>query len=90
MEQTDHWTDVTPAVWLRMAEVAQKIAKVLETLFECDRVGVIVAGLEVPHCHIHLVPIRTEGDLSFALADNNAAPDELDEAADRIRASLNG
>jgi diadenosine tetraphosphate (Ap4A) HIT family hydrolase len=48
----------------------------------------MVAGLEVPHCHVHLVPIDTEGDLSFAQADPGATADALDAAASRIRAAL--
>jgi histidine triad (HIT) family protein len=88
IEQTDKWTEVTPSTWARASEVAQVIARVLDIEFECDRVGVMVAGLEVPHCHIHLVPIRTEGDLSFAHADNDAGDAALDDAATRIRIGL--
>jgi diadenosine tetraphosphate (Ap4A) HIT family hydrolase len=84
----DKWTDVDPADWSRAAEVAQSVGAVLDDAFECARVGVMVAGLEVPHCHLHLVPITTEADLDFALADHDAPPAELDDAAERIRAGL--
>jgi diadenosine tetraphosphate (Ap4A) HIT family hydrolase len=88
VHQVDKWTDLPPEVWVRTMVVAQAIAQVLETTFECDRVGVIVAGLEVPHCHVHLIPIRSEGDLNFALADPGASAVSLDEAAERIRVGL--
>jgi diadenosine tetraphosphate (Ap4A) HIT family hydrolase len=48
----------------------------------------IIAGLEVPHTHLHLIPIESEADLSFARADHSPAPDALDDAAARLRAAL--
>jgi len=48
----------------------------------------IVAGLEVPHCHLHLVPIDSEADLSFARADHDPDAAGLDAAAERLRAAL--
>jgi diadenosine tetraphosphate (Ap4A) HIT family hydrolase len=56
--------------------------------FSPRRVGMIIAGLEVPHCHLHLVPIETEADLSFARADHDPDPATLDDAAERLRAAL--
>jgi diadenosine tetraphosphate (Ap4A) HIT family hydrolase len=50
----------------------------------------MIAGLEVRHVHLHLVPIHTLGDLDFARADANASPDSLDAAAARLRAALRG
>jgi diadenosine tetraphosphate (Ap4A) HIT family hydrolase len=88
VEPTDRFTDLDPGLWLHAAEVAQQIGRVLEATFECARVGVIVAGLEVPHCHIHLIPIASEADLDFGKADHDAAPEALDAAAERIRAAL--
>jgi len=84
----DKWTDLPPAAWAEVSRVAQTIAAAIEPLFECSRIGMIVAGLEVPHCHVHLIPIRTEADLSFARADHGASDEDLDTAADRIRAAL--
>lgn len=88
IEEVDRWTDVAPATWLHACDVSQRISRVLEATFECARVGLIVAGLEVPHCHIHLVPIRSEADIDFARADHAATPDALDDAAARIRQGL--
>jgi len=86
--EVDKWTDLDPATWVHASAVAQQISAVLGAEFVCDRVGLIVAGLEVPHCHIHLVPIRTEADLDFARADPSPDAADLDEVAERIRAGL--
>ena len=86
--QIDQWTDLPPSVWARVTEVSQRIGAVLGDLFECERVALLIAGLEVPHCHVHLVPIRTEADLSFALADTGASSQDLDAAAAQISEAL--
>ena len=88
VEQIDKWTDVPVDLWSEVNRVAHVIGRVLDAELECERVGLIVAGLEVPHCHIHLIPIRSEADLDFAKADHHADPAALDEMADRIRAAL--
>lgn len=46
-------------------QFAKKVAKALKAAVPCERIGVAVLGLEVPHCHIHLIPINTEGDMNF-------------------------
>ncbi|GBE25548.1 hypothetical protein BMS3Bbin02_01835 [bacterium BMS3Bbin02] len=68
--------------------VAKTIGAALRDEFEPDRVGVIVAGLEVPHAHVHLIPFDTESELSFSRANADVDPSELDIVADRIRARL--
>ena len=67
---------------------SKPIADAIESIIPCERVGLMVAGLEVPHAHLHLVPIRTIGDLNFA----NAIPGDQKELADianKIRQKLN-
>jgi diadenosine tetraphosphate (Ap4A) HIT family hydrolase len=88
--EVDHWLDLDPALSARCFEVAQTIGRAQMAAFSPARVGLIIAGLEVPHAHLHLIPIESEGDLSFSKADPNPAPEELDEAADRLRAALGG
>jgi histidine triad (HIT) family protein len=56
--------------------------------FSARRVGLIVAGLEVPHCHLHVLPIAAEADLSFARADHDPDPARLDAAAESLRTAL--
>lgn len=86
--QIDKWTDLPEDLWVHLNRVALTLGGALEASFDCVRVGSIIAGLEVPHCHIHLVPIRSEADLSFAKADPNPTAESLDAAAEAIRAEL--
>ena len=86
--EVDHWVDLDPAVAVRCFEVAQVIGRAQMAAFSPTRIGLIIAGLEVPHTHLHLIPIDSEGDLSFAKADPDPAQEALDESADRLRAAL--
>jgi diadenosine tetraphosphate (Ap4A) HIT family hydrolase len=87
-EQIDHWLDVPPQVWARACEVARIIGQAQMEVLRPNRIGLIVAGLEVPHCHLHVIPIDTEADLSFAKADTSVTPDELATTALALRENL--
>jgi diadenosine tetraphosphate (Ap4A) HIT family hydrolase len=84
----DQWIDLEPSTWLAVNEVALAVGRAISEAFQPTRVGSIIAGMEVPHCHVHLVPIDSEGELSFALADRTATPEDLDSACERIRSVL--
>jgi histidine triad (HIT) family protein len=86
--EVDEWTDLEPSLASHLMTVAQTIAKAQKRAFSPLRVGLIIAGLEVPHCHLHVVPIGREADLNFANADTSASPESLDAAAERLRAAL--
>ena len=86
--EVDHWLDLDPPTAERCFEVAQAIGKAQMEAFSPTRVGLIIAGLEVPHAHVHVIPIDSEGDLSFSKADPDPAPEALDDAAERLRAAL--
>jgi histidine triad (HIT) family protein len=86
--EVDHWLDLDPDLAAHLMQVSQTIGQAQMTVFEPSRVGLIVAGLEVPHCHLHLIPIDAESDLSFAKADHDPDPAALDDAATRLRAAL--
>lgn len=86
--EVDHWVDLDPGDVARCMEVAQVIGRAQMAAFSPTRVGLIIAGLEVPHTHLHVIPIDTEGDLSFAKADPAPDPAALDAAADRLRQCL--
>ena len=88
VEQIDQWTDLSPALWARVAEVQLAIGQAQMAAFSPVRVGTIIAGLEVPHCHVHVVPIDSESDLDFRKADGSPDPAMMDEAAERLRAAL--
>ena len=63
---------------------AKKIASAIKQTIECDRIGIMVAGLEVPHTHVHLIPIKSVSDLNFSLAEN-ADNENLAQTAQKIR-----
>lgn len=86
--QVDRWTDLDPDTWRRVGDVQHRVGRALQAAFEPTRVGSIIAGMEVPHCHVHLIPIDDERQLDFSLADPSTSADELDDAAGRIRSAL--
>ena len=86
-QEIDYIFDVPDDLLQRMITVAKRVANAIDQAVPCKRVGVIVAGLEVPHAHIHLVPIHGIGDINFANA-KDATQDELAATAAAIRAQL--
>jgi len=86
--EVDHWLDLPPALAERCMTVAQVIGQAQMAAFTPTRIGMIIAGLEVPHTHLHLIPIEREADLSFSRADPSPDPAALDAAAEAIRAAL--
>ncbi len=86
--EVDQWQDLDEAVLSRVMSVAQLIGKAVCRAFDAERAGVIIAGLEVPHLHVHVFPARSLGDFGFANVDKNPSPASLDEAQARITAAL--
>ena len=87
-EEIDNWQDIDPAEFARVMEVSQLIGKAVCKAFDTERSGVIIAGLEVPHLHVHVFPARNLSDFGFANVDRNPSPESLDEAQARIKAAL--
>jgi histidine triad (HIT) family protein len=87
-EEVDHWVDLDPELARHLMTVSQSVAKALQHGFRPKKVGVAIAGLEVPHCHIHIVPIDAIGDLDFANQDTTPKSADLDHAAATIRNAL--
>jgi histidine triad (HIT) family protein len=88
IEEIDHWIDLPDELRNHLFAVSGMIATAIQDAFQPTRVGLMIAGLEVPHAHIHLVPIDGLHDLDFANADESASRDDIEEAADMIRAAL--
>jgi diadenosine tetraphosphate (Ap4A) HIT family hydrolase len=86
--EVDQWQDVDSAVFGRIMAVAQLIGKAVCLAFGTLRAGVIIAGLEVPHLHVHVFPTRRLSDFGFANVDRNPSPKSLDEAQAKIKAAL--
>ena len=86
--EVDHWVDLEPELLGHLMGVSHRIGQALQHGFHPLRVGMIIAGLEVPHAHIHLVPFHTMEQLNFSQADPNPRPEEMDRAAETITGSL--
>jgi histidine triad (HIT) family protein len=84
-EEVDHWIDCPPDLRDHIMDVAQTIGVALQKVYSPAKVGLMIAGLEVPHLHIHVVPIDGVHDLDFANAAASVEREELEEAAESIR-----
>jgi histidine triad (HIT) family protein len=87
-DEVDHWIDLAPDLARHLFTVAQTIGKAQQQAFSPRRVGVMIVGDEVPHTHIHVVPINAAGELSFAHADPNPPEGAVADAADKLRGAL--
>lgn len=87
-QETDYLFDLDDALLTDMMLFAKRVAKAIEKAVECRRVGVMVIGLEVPHAHIHLIPIQQEGDMSLARKRVELTDEEFKQIAMRIRAAF--
>ena len=86
--EIDQWQDVDAPEFNKVMQVSQLIGKAVCKAFDVERAGVIIAGLEVPHLHVHVFPARNLTDYGFANVDNNPSQESLDEAQAKIRAAL--
>lgn len=86
-DEIDHWLDCPSDLRAHLMEVAATLGGAIDAVWQPDKVGLMIAGLEVPHLHLHLVPIWDVHDLDFSRA-RDATREELDESARRIRQAL--
>lgn len=84
-QETDYIFDLDDAVLGRMIAFAKRVARAQETAIACKRIGMAVMGLEVPHAHIHLIPITKESDMYFDKGKKVMSEEELAEVAASIR-----
>jgi len=87
VEEINHWDDVPADISAHLMDVASKVAKAQKKVYSPKRVGVMVAGIEVPHTHYHLVPINEIANLDFAL-QQPAEPEDLAAEAAKLRTAL--
>jgi len=88
VEEVDHWLDLDPELNAHLLGVAQKLGQAQMAAFSPTRVGLMIAGLEVPHVHLHVVPIDGVHDMDFANAAREADPAQLDAAREATVAAL--
>jgi len=84
-KEVDYIFDIDDDSLGAMNVFAKKVAHAIKSVVPCKRIGVAVIGLEVPHAHVHLIPMNTVGDLNFSRPKLNPAKEELEEVATRIR-----
>ncbi|MEI8279038.1 MAG: HIT family protein [Bacteroidota bacterium] len=86
--EVDKIFDVDDALLSKWLVFAKPIAKAIESAFPCDRCGISVIGLEVPHAHMHLIPINSADDLNFTRAKLKLSAEQMQDALRKIQAHL--
>jgi histidine triad (HIT) family protein len=86
-KEIDYIFDIEDELYKELFAFAKKVGKAIDKAIPCKRVGVAVIGLEVPHAHIHLIPLNTMADINFERKKMNPSQQELSEIAERIRAA---
>ncbi len=87
-EEVDKWTDASPELMTKLMAVSQTVGQAQVSAFGAPRAGVIIAGFEVEHLHVHVFPAYGLDNFSFAAVDNNPDPAVLDANAEKLRAAL--
>ena len=88
LKETDYIFDLDSDKYLGLWNFSQKVAKAMDKVIVCKRIGVAVIGLEVPHAHIHLVPINGISDINFEREKKSFSTDKMQEIADKINFAL--
>ncbi|MFT0847016.1 HIT family protein [Actinomycetaceae bacterium L2_0104] len=87
-QEVSKFTDLDEATFAHLSVVAQRIGQAQEAAFEVPRAMMIIAGMEVPHVHLHVIPARSEADIRFDNAQRDLDPVRLDDGVVKVRASL--
>ena len=88
-QEVNHWDDVPEETARHLMTVSQRIARAVKAVVPCKRIGVSIIGIEVPHTHIHLMPMDTTADMDFRNA-REATREALSATAAKIREVLSG
>ncbi len=86
--ETDYLFDLDDKTLSGLTLFAKRVAKAIDKAIPCKRVGVVVLGLEVPHAHIHLIPLNSEADASFSKPKLKLSEDEFKDIAQKIKAAF--
>lgn len=87
-KEVDYIFDLDEDTLAGLHVFAKKVAKAIESVVKCERIGVTVIGLEVPHAHVHLIPINHVDDMNFSKMKLNPTKEELMAMADKIRSGI--
>lgn len=88
-KEVDKLFDLDSESYQELMKFSRKIARAIEMSFDCNRVGMAVVGLEVPHAHVHLIPISKMDDMNFANPKLKLESSNFEEIAEKIRKNLN-
>ena len=87
-QEVDHWQNVDDDLWAKVNDVARVMGRAVCAAFDAPRAGLMIAGLEVPHLHLHVFPAYSLEDFDFATAAKDPSHDSLDRAQHKIKAAL--
>lgn len=87
-KEVDYIFDIDSKEYQNLWNTAKKIALGMKKVIECNRISIVVMGLEVPHAHIHLIPLETMQDIDFSQPKLNISNDEMVQIANRINKSI--
>jgi histidine triad (HIT) family protein len=87
-KESDYIFDIASEEYLALWKFAQKVAKGMDKVIACKRIGVAVIGLEVPHAHIHLIPLNNVSDINFERPKLKFSEAEMQEVADLIKSAI--
>ena len=87
-KQTDYLFDLDSDEYLGLWNFSQKVAKAMDKVIVCERIGVAVIGLEVPHAHIHLIPINGVSDINFERDKKTFSTERMQDIAEKINSAL--
>ncbi|WP_327095191.1 HIT family protein [Nocardia vinacea] len=87
-KEIDQWQDVDADTFARLNGVAQKVGQAVRHAWDAPRAGLLIAGLEVPHLHVHVFPAFTMGNFDISGANPHPTPESLDEAQTKIKTAL--
>ena len=89
IQEVDEWSELSDHATAHIFNVARRISAAQKIAFACTRVGLVVAGYEIPHCHLHLIPSNSMNDFRFENAAAHVDATELNSAASKIISALN-
>ena len=87
-KEVDYIFDLDPETYTGLMAFARRVAKALKKAIDCQRVGVAVLGMEVPHTHVHLIPLQKESDMNFSNPKKEFSSDEMSAIADQISSQM--
>ena len=88
IEEVDHWIDMSRELSAHLFAVSHRLSLAISDAFPCTRVGLIIAGYKINHCHIHLIPTHTMEQLNFANAAGSIDRDTLESHAEQLKSAL--